>query len=42
MHTDYLVVFLISVTAAIAGSLCVFLLARKFGQTRFLRFISGP
>ncbi|MDF8008935.1 VTT domain-containing protein, partial [Listeria monocytogenes] len=24
-----------------AGSLCVFLLARKFGQTRFLRFISG-
>ncbi|EAH0334887.1 TVP38/TMEM64 family protein [Listeria monocytogenes] len=36
-----LIGFLISVIAAIAGSLCVFLLARKFGQTRFLRFISG-
>ncbi len=32
--------FLISCTAAILGSLCVFWIVRRFGQMRFLRFIT--
>lgn len=35
-----LIGFLISFSAATLGSFCVFIVARKYGQTRFLQFIT--